>query len=120
MLLCFPAHELARLLFLDALGLNLLDHHVAPADGGDDVLGADAGIIECGTDRIGHDAGIHHFAFDDCVGLKLCNRDFHQLGCSLAVIDYRDLDEARSNIETDCRFPAAEERHDYPGVGDFS
>jgi hypothetical protein len=26
------------------------------------------------------------------------------------VIDYRDLDEARSNVETYCRFPAAEER----------
>ena len=36
-LLGFPPHQLARLLFLHALDLDLLDDHVAAADGGDDV-----------------------------------------------------------------------------------
>ena len=33
----FPAHQLARLLFLHALDLDLLDDDVAAADGGDDL-----------------------------------------------------------------------------------
>ena len=111
MLLCFPTHELARLLFLDALGLDLLHHDVAPTDGSDDVLAADTCVVESSADRIRHNAGIHHFTFDDRVRLKLGDRDFHQLGPALAVIDNRDLDQARSNVEPYCRFPAAEERH---------
>jgi hypothetical protein len=36
-LFSFPAHQLPRLLFLDALYLNLLDNYVAPANSGGDV-----------------------------------------------------------------------------------
>ena len=61
-------------------------------------LGEKAARVFLSTDRIRHDARIHDFAFDDCVRLKLRDRDFHQPGCSLAVIDYRDLDQSRSNI----------------------
>ncbi len=111
MLLCFPPHELARLFFLHPLRLDLLDHDVAAADGGNDVLSAHACVVERGADRIGNNSGIHHLTLDDCVRLKLGDRDFHELGRALAVIDYRDLDEARSNVETYCRFPAAKERH---------
>jgi hypothetical protein len=35
-LLGFPAHQLAGLAFLHPLGLDALDDHVAPADGGND------------------------------------------------------------------------------------
>src|SRR5580698_5303853 len=54
-LLGFPAHQLARLRFLDALDLNLLDDDVAATDGGGDVFRLHAGHLQRGTDRIGHD-----------------------------------------------------------------
>ena len=82
-LLGFPAHQLARLLFLDALGLDLLDDHVAAADGGDDVLGLDAGGVERGADRVGDDARVHHFALDDGVGGSLVIATFTSSGAPL-------------------------------------
>ena len=78
-LLRFPAHQLARLLLLHALDLDLLDDHVAAADGGDDLLRLDAGRGERALDRLGDDAGIHHFAFDDGVGEQRRDRDLDEL-----------------------------------------
>ena len=70
------------------------------------LLAFDAGGVERSADRVGDDAGVHHFAFDDCVGRKRGDCDFDQLGRALAMIDNGDLDQARSNVEPYCRLPA--------------
>ena len=115
MLLGFPPHELACLLFLDALGLDLLYDHITSADGGHDVLRLHVSGIESCTNCIGYDAGIHDLAFDDRIGLQLGDGNLYELRRSLSMVHYCDLDEARTDIETYCRFLTAEERHDVLG-----
>ena len=112
MLLRFPANQLARLRFLHTVDLNFLDDHVASADGGHDALALDAGGGERGANRVGDDAGIHHFTFDDRIGEQRCDGDLHELRVAATVIDDGDLDESGSDIESDCRLLATEERHD--------
>ncbi len=91
-LLRFPANELTRLCFLHTIDLNFLDDHVAPTDGGDDALPLDAGGTERGANRVGDDAGIHHFTFDDRVCEQRCDRDLHELRIATTMIDDCYLD----------------------------
>ena len=111
MLLRLPAHQLTRLGFLHALDLNLLDDHVAAADGGHDFLGFYAGIRQRRLDRLRDDAGVHDLALDDRICLKGLDRDPRELRLTLGVIDDRDLDEARADIETVGAAFATEECH---------
>ena len=105
-LLGFPAHQLARLLLLDALYLNFLDDDVAAADGGDDRLRRHTRFGERGLNRFGNDARVHHFAFDDRVGEQRRDRHANELWLALRMIDDSDLDQARADVETDgCLFP---------------
>ena len=108
-LLRFPAHQLARLLLLHALDLDLLDDHVAAADGGHDVLALDVGGGERALNRFRDDARVHHFAFDDGVGEQWHDGDLDQLRLLLGVIDDRDLDESRPDVQADRGFLATEQ-----------
>jgi len=110
-LLRFPANELTRLCFLHTIDLNFLDDHVASADGGHDTLALDAGGGERGTNRVGDDARVHHFTFDDRVCEQGRDRDLHELRIAATVIDDCYLDETGADIESDCRLLATEERH---------
>ena len=105
-LLGFPSHQLARLLLLDALDLNFLNDDVASADGGDDRFRRHAGAGERGLNRLGDDARVHDFAFDDGVGEQRRDGHANELGLALRVVDDSDLDQARTDVETDgCLFP---------------
>ncbi len=110
-LLGLPAHQLAGLGLLHAFDLDLLDDHVAATDRSHHVLAGDAGLLQAGGDRIGHDPGVHNFAFDDGVRQKRRDRHPNQLGLRLAVIDHRDLDQAGSDVESDGCLLATEKRH---------
>ena len=110
-LLRFPSHQLARLLLLDALDLDPLDDHVAAADGGHDLLALHVRRSERALDRFGDDAGIHHFTFDDGVGEQRHDRDLDQLRLLLGVIDDRDLDESRPDVQADRGFLSTEQCH---------
>ena len=92
MLLRFPANELARLCFLHTVDLNFLDDHIASADGGHDSLPLDAGGGERGANRVGDDAGIHHFTFDDRIREQWRDGDLHELRIAATVIDDCYLD----------------------------
>ena len=108
MLLGFPAHQLARLLLLDALDLNLLDDDVAAADGGDDMLGAGGRSIERDSYRVGDDSRIHDLALDDGVGWEHGDGDFDELRLAASMIDDGYLDESGADIESDCGLLATE------------
>ena len=71
----------------------------------------DPGRGERGADRVGDDAWIHDFTFDDRVGEQRRDRDLHELRIAAPVIDDCDLDETGSDVESDCRLLATEERH---------
>ena len=73
MLLGFPADELLHLLLLHPLHLDFLNDHVAAADGRDDGRRLDVRAADRGLDGVGHDAGIHHLAFDDVVHSQLAS-----------------------------------------------
>ncbi len=77
-LLGFPADDFAGLGFLHPIHRDLLDDHVAAADGGDDLLGLDAGRRHEALDGLGHDAGVHDFALDDRVVHHRGERDLGQ------------------------------------------
>jgi hypothetical protein len=98
-LLGFPAHQLAGLRFLHALGLDALDDDVAAANGGDDRFGLGIDAVNRGADYFRHEVRIHHFTVDDSVVGKRSDRDLHQLGTGLRVIDDGDLHQARSNVD---------------------
>ena len=110
-LLRFPSHQLARLLLLDALDLDTLDDHVAAADGGHDLLAFHVRRGERALDRFGDDAGIHHLTFHDRVGEQRHDRDLDQLRLLLGVIDDRDLDESRPDVQADRGFLSTEQCH---------
>jgi hypothetical protein len=110
-LLRLPSHEFACLLLLHALDLDLLDDDVASADGGDDVLGLEPRLLDGAADGIGDDARIHDLAFDDGVGEQRRDHDLGEFRFATSVIDDRDLDEPRADVEADRRLPATEERH---------
>ena len=78
-------------------------------------LRLDAGGGERAANRVGDDAGIHDFTFDDRVGEQRRDGDPNELGFASSVIDDCDLDQPRPDVETDCRLLATEERH---GVAD--
>src|SRR5262249_45924279 len=110
-LLRFPPHQLARLLLLHTLDGDLLDDHVATADGGHDVLRRDTRVAQCGLNRIGDDARVHDVAVDDCIGKQWRNRDSSQLRLTPRMIDHRDFDQPRANIETDGLLVPTEQTH---------
>ena len=123
MLLGFPAHQLARLLLLHTLDLNLLDDDVAATDSGDDALDAfqlDFGLLERVAHRVSDDRRVHDFTLDDRVGEQWRDRDLGQLGFGPAVIDHGYFDETRADVESDRRFLAAEERHVWLGESPVS
>jgi hypothetical protein len=103
--------QLARLLLLHTVDLDLLDDHVAAAHGGDDGLGLRAGAGERGADRVGDDAGVHDLALDDRIREQRRDRHLHELGLAAAVVDDRDLDETGADVEADRCLLLAEERH---------
>jgi hypothetical protein len=90
----FPAHQLARLLFLHALDLDFLDDHVATADGGDDVTSLDTALLQRHADRVRHDAGVHDLALDDGIRQERRDDDARELRLAATVVDDRDLDES--------------------------
>ena len=100
MLFRFPSHELARLLLLDALDLDLLDDDVAAADGGHDVAGRHASRLHRGLDRVRDDLGIHHLALDNCVGEERGDGHLHQFGLGAGMVNHGHFDEAGPDIES--------------------
>src|SRR3954468_8486205 len=111
MLLGFPAHQLARLLFLDPLDLSFLDDHIAAADGGHDLLRLDAGTVQGGLDGLGDHAGVHDLALDDRVLHYRLDRDLRELRPLLRMIDNSHLDQTGADIEPDSRAFATEQCH---------
>ncbi len=111
----FPPYYVARLVLPGAGDLNLLDDYVAAADSGDHILERHTG----GNERIlygaGDDAGIHDLALDDRIRDQWADRDLHQLGLALGVVNDRDLDEPGSNVEANRRLFPTEEHHGSSG-----
>ena len=93
-LLGFPAHKLAGLLLLYALGLDPLDDHVASANSGDYRLDVAVDGVDRGANDVGDDVRVHHFAFHDGIIGKRSDRNLDQFWCRPRVIDDGDLDQA--------------------------
>ena len=93
-LLRFPPHQLARLLLLDALGLDPLDDDVAAAYRGNDRLGIGVNRLDGAANDIRDQMRIHHFAFHDCIVGKRSDRNLDQFWSRLRVIDDGDLHQA--------------------------
>src|SRR5207237_2806954 len=98
-LLGFPAHKLAGLLFLDSLRLDALDDHVTATDGGYDGLGVRVDGFNGSANHIRADMRVHHLTFHDGIIGKRSDRNLDQFWCRLRVIDDGDLDEAGSDVE---------------------
>ena len=111
-LLRFPAHQLARLLLLHALDLDLLDDHVAAADGGDDLLAssrpAAASALWIASATMPGSITSPSTMASASSGTTAT---LTSSGSLLGVIDDRDLDQARPDVEADRGFLATEQCH---------
>jgi hypothetical protein len=90
---------------------DLLDDHVAAADGGHDLLGLDSSRAQQTLDRIGHDARIHDLAFHDGI---IHHRGIGHLGedrFARTVIDGDELDQPAADVEGHRGPFPTEERH---------
>jgi hypothetical protein len=114
-LLRLPPHELTRLRFFHALDLNLLDDHVATADGGNDVLRRDACGVERALNCFSDHARVHDLTLDDRVLHQRLDRDLRELRFPFGMVDDRDLDQAGADVEANGGALTAEESH----VGEF-
>jgi hypothetical protein len=119
-LLGLPADHLAGVGFLHPIHRDLLDDHVAAADGGYDVLGLDAGRRQALLDGLGHDTGVHDFPLDDRVVTDRGKRDLRQYRTTSGVRDGNELDQAATDVQPDGRCLAPEESHTCPQVEEAS
>ena len=107
----FPAHEFTGLRFLHAFDGNFLDDDVTSADSSDDLFRFDAGALECLTNGVCDDSGIHDFAIDNCRFGEGRYHDLYQLRFPAAVVDDGCLHQTGADIESDRNLLAAEELH---------
>ena len=100
-LLGFPADLLAGLAFLHPVHRDLLDDHVAAADGRHDLLGLDPGGREQAPHGIGDDAGVHDLALDDGPVHHGRERHLREHRLARAVVNDDELDQPAANVQGD-------------------
>ena len=115
-LLGLPADDLAGLGLLHPVHRDLLDDHVAPADGGDDLFRLDARGGHESLDRFGHEGGVHDLALDDGIVHDGGERDLGEDRSARGMGDRDELDQAAADVEADRRRIAPEESHTSPLV----
>jgi hypothetical protein len=98
-LLGLPADHLARLGFLHPVHCDLLDDHVAAADGGHDLLGLDAARGHEAADRVGDQALVHDLAFDDGVVDDFRRGDLREDRLAAPMRDLHELDQPAADVQ---------------------